>query len=163
MNSKRFIRAKERSQPENKIFVAKNLDIIERIQHILDEKQWTQKTLAQRLGKSESEISKWLSGLHNFTLQTLAKLEGVLDTQIIITPKQKEYQTVTIQKNIVKEWHAIFSNIALKTFVVQKTFSPQKPTVDWKFKNSKSVIPNWEDKDLNEAKIVNHPASVIAA
>ncbi len=87
MTSERFKRAKEQVSPEHKAFIKKNLDIIERVWELLDEKKWNQKILAQKLGKSESEVSKLLSGLHNFTLQTIVKLEEVLEDQIVATPE----------------------------------------------------------------------------
>jgi transcriptional regulator with XRE-family HTH domain len=71
---------------ENRIFVKKNLAISEQIQTILKEKGLTQKQLAQRLGKNESEVSKLLSGQHNLTLKSIAKLEAELGTDIIVTP-----------------------------------------------------------------------------
>jgi antitoxin component HigA of HigAB toxin-antitoxin module len=71
--------------PENRIFVKKNLAISNQIYALLDEKGWTQKELAIRLGKSESEVSKLLSGLHNFTLKSIAKLESELGSDIITT------------------------------------------------------------------------------
>ena len=47
------------------------------------------KDLAEKLGKTEAEISKWLSGTHNFTLRSLAKIEIVLNETIIKIPSQK--------------------------------------------------------------------------
>jgi transcriptional regulator with XRE-family HTH domain len=80
---------------ENRIFVRKNLAISEQISAILKEKGWTQKQLAQRLGKNESEVSKLLSGLHNLTLKSIARLEAVLGTDIIVTPLEmgEKYNT----------------------------------------------------------------------
>lgn len=80
---------------ENRIFVRKNLAISEQISSILKEKGWTQKQLAQRLGKNESEVSKLLSGLHNLTLKSIARLEAVLGTAIIVTPLEacEKYNT----------------------------------------------------------------------
>lgn len=80
---------------ENRIFVKKNLAISEQISAILKEKGWTQKQLAQRLGKNESEVSKLLSGLHNPTLKSIAKLEAELGTDIIVTPLEacEKYKT----------------------------------------------------------------------
>ena len=42
-----------------------------------------QKELSEKLGKKEAEISKWLSGSHNFTLRTISKLEAALSIKII--------------------------------------------------------------------------------
>lgn len=80
---------------ENRIFVKKNLAISEQISLILKEKGWTQKQLAHKLGKNESEVSKLLSGLHNLTLKSIAKLEAELGSDIIVTPLEacEKYKT----------------------------------------------------------------------
>lgn len=57
--------------------------IAERIMDILKMQGLTQKEFAKRLGKRESEISKWLTGRHNFTTQTLARIEIALGCKII--------------------------------------------------------------------------------
>ena len=67
-------------------FVSLSFDISDRIHDILEKENITQKTLAQRLGKRESEISKWLKGTHNFTLETIAKISSVLETRLIYIP-----------------------------------------------------------------------------
>ena len=43
----------------------------------------TQRDLARALGKSESEISKWLTGLHNLELRTIYKIEAALGEEVI--------------------------------------------------------------------------------
>src|SRR5687768_2641748 len=73
--------------PENvKKFVAKSMDIVDQITAILKSKNISQRDFAKLLKKNESEISKWLSGTHNFTLETISKIEAALDEDIIITP-----------------------------------------------------------------------------
>lgn len=79
-------RLRAKITPENRIFIKKNLAISEQIVAILKEKGLTQKQLAHSLGKNESEISKLLSGLHNLTLKSIAKIEAELESDIIITP-----------------------------------------------------------------------------
>ncbi|SEB17050.1 helix-turn-helix domain-containing protein [Pedobacter hartonius] len=86
MQSDIFLKAKEKIRPEQRMFIAKNMSLIDQIFSILDEKGWSQKILANKLGKSESEVSKWLSGLHNFTLKSISKLESVLEQDLLITP-----------------------------------------------------------------------------
>lgn len=49
-----------------------------------------QKRLAELFGKKESEISKWLSGKHNFTIKTVALIEDKLKTQILYTKNEVE-------------------------------------------------------------------------
>ena len=57
--------------------------IVDRIHEILKEKGLKQKDLALRLGKNESEISKWMRGTHNFTIDTLVSIENELGEPII--------------------------------------------------------------------------------
>ena len=73
---------------ENIRFVDKNLGISEQVCAILERRGLTQKEFARMLGKSESEVSKWLSGLHNLTLKSIARMEAALGEDIIITPQQ---------------------------------------------------------------------------
>ena len=57
--------------------------IAERIAEVLEAKGIKQKEFAKRLHKSEAEISKWLTGRHNFTVQTIAKIENELGCKVI--------------------------------------------------------------------------------
>lgn len=41
------------------------------------------KEFAHRIGKTEAEVSRWLSGTHNFTLRTLAKISTTLDIDLV--------------------------------------------------------------------------------
>ena len=43
----------------------------------------TQKDFARLLNKRDSEISKWLTGRHNFTTQTIARIETALGSKLI--------------------------------------------------------------------------------
>ena len=60
---------------EQKTQIELSFAIAERIDAVLKAKGMSQKMFAQLLGKRESEISKWLTGRHNFTMQTIAKIE----------------------------------------------------------------------------------------
>lgn len=57
--------------------------IADRIDEILKQKGMSQRDLAQRLGKRESEVSKWMTGRHNFTTNTIARISLALNTPII--------------------------------------------------------------------------------
>lgn len=58
--------------------------IVDRIHNVLEEKGLKQKDLANLLGKKESEISKWMRGTHNFTIETISSIEKALGTPILI-------------------------------------------------------------------------------
>ena len=57
--------------------------IAERLDAILKEKGITQHELAQRMGKRDSEVSKGLTGRHNFTTETIARIEVAIGRKII--------------------------------------------------------------------------------
>ncbi len=84
-------------------FIDKNLDISQQVYHSLKQKNWTQSDFAKALGKSTAEVSKWLSGTHNLTLKSIAKMEAVLDTDIILTVKKAEEKYQKINYKTVKK------------------------------------------------------------
>ncbi len=87
MPSKFFKKAVAESSQSSKIFAHKSADIVVRIHDLLKLQSKSQQELATSLNKSPSEISKWLSPLHNLTLKSLAKLEAALGEDIIkVTP-----------------------------------------------------------------------------
>ena len=57
--------------------------IVDRIHTILEERGLRQKDLASMLDKNESEISKWMRGTHNFTIETISQIENVLGVHIL--------------------------------------------------------------------------------
>lgn len=76
-----------------------------RIEVIIKELGWKKKDLAQRLGKHPSEISKWLSGKHNFTTDTLAEIEQVTGKSLFQIPENpKDYPKISeVESLTVKE------------------------------------------------------------
>lgn len=76
--------------------VKKNLAIARKIQDILDRKQMKAVDLAKLMSKQKSEISKWLSGQHTFSMRTITDIENVLDSDIVhIEPKVKNVYLTT--------------------------------------------------------------------
>lgn len=74
---------RQQVKPEVRASVALSFRIADRIHEILEEQGLKQKDLADRLGKSEAEISKWMRGTHNFTIDTLISIETVLNATIL--------------------------------------------------------------------------------
>ena len=73
--------------PEMKLQMEMSVAIANRIYDILEAKGMTQKELARKLGKTETEVSRWLSGTHNLTLSTISKVSVALGEDIVIIPK----------------------------------------------------------------------------
>ncbi|MEM8524683.1 MAG: helix-turn-helix transcriptional regulator [Bacteroidota bacterium] len=113
----------EKSPADIERFVDNNLAITEQVAAILEQKGWTQKDLAKAIGKTDAEISKWLSGMHNLTLRSISKLEAALNADLITTPleaskryKKIEYVTFTV--------HAKPNSLPTKNYNYQKVSTP---------------------------------------
>ena len=50
------------------------------------QKGMTQKDFARLMGKTETEVSRWLSGTHNMTLATLCKISIALGENLLEVP-----------------------------------------------------------------------------
>ena len=72
------------SVPDNiKREVALCFDISDKIEALMNELGLSKKQFADAIGKRPCEITKWLSGQHNFTVSTLAMISSFFDCPII--------------------------------------------------------------------------------
>ena len=76
--------------PEMKMQMEMSVAIANRIYDILEEKGMSQREFARLMGKSENEVSRWLSGTHNLTMATLCKIAIALGQNIVTVPKHEE-------------------------------------------------------------------------
>ena len=60
-----------------------------RIYTIMEAKGLSQKEFAHLVGKTETEVSRWLSGTHNPTVSTLAKISAALGEDILVPSAKK--------------------------------------------------------------------------
>tara|TARA_R110000868_G_C10941816_1_gene767143 strand:+ start:1123 stop:1491 length:369 start_codon:yes stop_codon:yes gene_type:complete len=89
----------EHGNPEIDLMVKHNLAIANKIARILKEKGIGKSEFAKKMGKnSPSEVSKWLSGTHNFTVKTIAKIEHTLGVDLIHVEKEYKYVNFYITK-----------------------------------------------------------------
>ena len=77
--------------PELKMQMELSVAIANRIYDILEAKGLSQKDFAKMMGKTETEVSRWLSGTHNLTLATLCKISVALGHDIITIPRHQPY------------------------------------------------------------------------
>ncbi len=71
--------------------IEKRMLLAAKIDDTIKAKGWKKKELAAALNKRPSEISKWLSGTHNFNIDTLFDIEEVLGVELInVSEKPKE-------------------------------------------------------------------------
>ena len=78
------------SQTDEKEYarISRKMEIASFLYNTLKAKGISQKQFAERMGKKPSEISKWLSGTHNFTLETLSDIEQVLGIRVFNVNEQ---------------------------------------------------------------------------
>ena len=75
--------------PALKMQMELSVAIANRIYDILEEKDMSQKEFARLMGKTETEVSRWLSGTHNLTVATLCKISVALGEDIIIVANRQ--------------------------------------------------------------------------
>ncbi|MDE5611571.1 MAG: helix-turn-helix transcriptional regulator [Odoribacter sp.] len=69
--------------PEERAEARLSFQISNRIDLLMQERGLSKKQLADAIGKRPSEITRWLSGEHNFTISTLAMLSTFFGQPII--------------------------------------------------------------------------------
>ncbi|MEP4532682.1 MAG: helix-turn-helix transcriptional regulator [Cyclobacteriaceae bacterium] len=118
MRSKIAKRILDNTPKETRHFVRKQADIVVRISELMKAKGYTQKQLAEEMGKKPSEINRMLSGEHNFTFKSLCHIEAVLGEAVFEVPKKKVFReaqgkkfevsvhrsSVKVQDYKFKEW-----------------------------------------------------------
>jgi transcriptional regulator with XRE-family HTH domain len=75
-------------------FIEKNLAITEKVRLAMEKKGWKSQDLAKAMDKNPSEVSKWLTGMHNLTLKSIIKMEIALGIDLMHTEPIKEFQYV---------------------------------------------------------------------
>ena len=73
-----------------------------KIAKTLEKRNMSQKEFSRILGKRPSEISKWLSGKHNFTTDTLSDIEHALDIHLLDNREEVAFES-TINHRITIE------------------------------------------------------------
>ncbi|GAA4407010.1 hypothetical protein GCM10023187_27130 [Nibrella viscosa] len=75
----------ERITPESYASTYKQMAIAARIADALEAKGWSKSEFAARMNQQPSIVTRWLSGTHNFTIDTLSAIEETLGVQLLIT------------------------------------------------------------------------------
>lgn len=78
----------ENAQVKNRMELAAKLD------DLIIQKKWSKKEFAKRVGKHPSEITKWLSGTHNFTHDILTEISLVLNISLSDLFAKKQVQSL---------------------------------------------------------------------
>ncbi len=69
--------------PEQQARTYKQMAIAAQIADALQAKGWSKSEFAIRMSQRPSVITRWLSGTHNFTIDTLSDIEDALGIQLL--------------------------------------------------------------------------------
>lgn len=69
--------------PEERAEARLSFQISNRLNTLMNERGLSKKQFADAIGKRPSEITRWLSGEHNFTISTLAMLSSFFGQPIV--------------------------------------------------------------------------------
>lgn len=73
--------------PELTAMIEKKMLLAAKIYEAMQEQKISNRSFAERLNISPSLVTKWLSGQHNFTVDTLVKIERILGIELLIAEK----------------------------------------------------------------------------
>ncbi len=111
MRSKIASRILSETPEEIKIYSRLYADLIVRIKTILKEQEMSQKLLSEKLGKQPSEIHKWLSSEHNFTLRSIAKLQAELGEILLEVPERKKVTEFNAKVMVTKNTKTVYRDL----------------------------------------------------
>lgn len=78
------------------------MQIAARIEDFMKSKGWNKSKFAEKVGKNPSEITKWLSGTQNFTLDVLTEIAFVLDIEVMALFGKRHIELIYKKEMIVK-------------------------------------------------------------
>lgn len=84
------ITPEEQERTNKRMLLAARIDDVRRI------KGWSKKAFAEIMGQQPSVITKWLSGTHNFTTDTLFELEEKLGINLIQVEKEGKTSEINL-------------------------------------------------------------------
>ena len=125
--------------------VASRMRLALKIAHAIEKSGMSKKEFAHRLDKQPSEISKWLSGTHNFTMDTLNDISRVLNIRL-----------VDDQPQFVK------SKLPITIDTYSKISSIKVPSVNRVFGTiSQNTLGGYNSIILNNIAIASHCCAIV--
>lgn len=78
------------------------MQVSARIEDFMKAKGWNKSKFAEKTGKNPSEITKWLSGTQNFTLDVLTEIAFALDVEVMALFGKRHIELIYKKETIVK-------------------------------------------------------------
>ncbi|MFZ4400178.1 MAG: helix-turn-helix domain-containing protein [Bacteroidales bacterium] len=113
--------------------VEKRMALAVLIDEAIKAKEWKRKDLAEALQiKNLSVITRWLSGTHNFTVDTLSDIERVLEIKLLNIDTKPKEQSISIKITVSKDNKSIQMN-PIHNFGFTHQIESNKATLTNKF------------------------------
>jgi transcriptional regulator with XRE-family HTH domain len=88
--------------PVEKVQTRTKMSLAARLDDLITARGWGKSEFAEKVNKNPSEITKWLSGNQNFTIDTLSEIAAVLDMSVAELFAPKRLQIVNKVNFVVK-------------------------------------------------------------
>jgi ribosome-binding protein aMBF1 (putative translation factor) len=92
--------AKNEARIKDRAMLRASQNIAWAVLNKLDELNWTQKILADKMDVTPQQIQKIVKGRENLTLETIVKLESILDISILVKAENKTSITTIVMDSI---------------------------------------------------------------
>lgn len=86
--------------PVEKLQITTKMSLAARLDDLISERGWGKSEFAEKVNKNPSEITKWLSGTQNFTIDILSEIALALNLPIVELFAPKQIQIIS-KTNIV--------------------------------------------------------------
>jgi transcriptional regulator with XRE-family HTH domain len=86
--------------PQEEYHIEQKMLLAARIDKLREGKGWNKVQFAKAMNKKPSEITKWLSGTHNFTLDTLLDIQNIFSIDLVNTSDKSFEQVVQFYYSI---------------------------------------------------------------
>ena len=83
-----------KERKKNRAMLRESKNIAFKVLMRLDELKWKQKDLAVKLGVSAQQVTKIVSGKENLTLETLVKLQDVLQIPLLFSAVERAFEEI---------------------------------------------------------------------
>ena len=80
--------------PVEKLQITTKMSLAARLDDLISERGWGKSEFAKKVNKNPSEITKWLSGTQNFTIDILSEIALALNLPIAELFAPKQIQTI---------------------------------------------------------------------
>lgn len=85
---------KLKERKKNRAMLRESQSIAFKVLMRLETLKWTQKKLAEKLEVTPQQVSKIISGKENLTLETIVKLQAVLDIPLLVTSIERAFDEI---------------------------------------------------------------------